>query len=37
MDERIFKKELSLFPNGHGVFKKALVLFKERPYLFEDA
>ena len=30
MDERIFQK-------GHGVSKKALVLFKERPCLFEGA
>lgn len=37
MDERIFKKELSLFQKGHGVSKKALVLFKERPSLFEGA
>jgi hypothetical protein len=37
MDERIFKKELSLFQKGHGVFKKTLVLFKERPCLFGGA
>lgn len=37
MDERIFKKELSLFQKGHGVSKKALVLFKECPCLFEGA
>ena len=35
MDERIFKKELSLFQKGHGVFKKALV--KECPCLFGGA